>query len=189
MDLLTVSFRAGAAVWKAPGTHGEELIYLASGRGLEGQLSPRQRYWQNPLFLCWAVPLPVCRCRSPSTWLTSFVCPALLIPETLPSQILGPPKLPVAFLYKQPVLAHVTDFPKISQRFTNPKQAASGFGVYHTSCWGAPSPALVAVSLGSWLCLSKHFIWNCKTVLLICFLYSSPYFHGCFTKVQLNLGS
>lgn len=56
-------------------------------------------------------------------------CPSESI-ETPPTQLLGTPKLLLeAFPYKQAVLARVVDFNKISQRFTKPKAAASGFGM------------------------------------------------------------
>ncbi|KAF6333357.1 hypothetical protein mRhiFer1_008127 [Rhinolophus ferrumequinum] len=54
--------------------------------------------------------------RSSSTWLIHFVpCPGTSKP------------FPVAFPYKWLALAHVVDFPKISQRLTKPKQATSVF--------------------------------------------------------------
>ena len=54
-------------------------------------------------------------------------------------QLAGPLKpLPVAFPYKQPVLALAVDFPDISQRFTNPKQAVSGLPVPCISCLMTP---------------------------------------------------
>lgn len=52
-----------------------------------------------------------------------------------PTQIEGPLKpLLVDFLYKLPVLVHALNFSKISQRFTNPKQKASGLIISFTSC-------------------------------------------------------
>lgn len=58
-----------------------------------------------------------------------------------PTQLLGTPKLlPVAFLYNWPTLAHAADISKISQSFTKPNQAASGFSMSHTSLAEQPKP-------------------------------------------------
>lgn len=49
---LALGSGAGAVAQGALGAYGEELTCLASGLGLEGQCPPRQKRWQNPLFLC-----------------------------------------------------------------------------------------------------------------------------------------
>ena len=48
---LTLSSSATVAAQKAPGTYGEELNCLASGREPKGQTPPRKKCWQRPLFL------------------------------------------------------------------------------------------------------------------------------------------
>ena len=52
LTVICSELHAGAAAPKASETYGEELNCQASGKELEGQLSPRQKCWQRPLFLC-----------------------------------------------------------------------------------------------------------------------------------------
>lgn len=79
--------------------------------------------------------------ESPLSWLTPLVLYTLVILRPCPSQLVGPPKsLPVTSSYKLPALVHASDFPRVSQRFTEPRQAASGLSMSCTS--GLNSPKL-----------------------------------------------
>ena len=124
---LALSSSTGTVAWKTPGG-------LASRWELQGQLSPRQKWWQRPLFIFWACHTQSLQAgaisESPSTWLTLFSLPERF-PETPPHpiQLAGPSRLfPVAFPYNWPL------FWLMLRTFLKPlKQAASGLGVHHTS--------------------------------------------------------
>ena len=84
-----------------------------------GQLSPRQKCWQQPLFLCSALPPQSqqagARSDTPSNWLTLFAPSGDSLRPCF-TQLSGPPMLfPVAFLHEWLVLANASDFPKFSQ--------------------------------------------------------------------------
>ena len=100
-------------------TYGKELNCLASGLELEGLLSPRQKCWQRPLFLWWVFPTQSQQAgtisESPSTCLILFAPPWWFPGALTHPKFFGPPKLfSVAFLYIWLVLAHASDFTKLS---------------------------------------------------------------------------
>lgn len=69
-----------------------------------------------------------------STWLTLFVCLALVILRPCLNLLSSTPMpYPVAFLYKWLALANAAELSKVSPRFTKLKQAASSFGMSYTS--------------------------------------------------------
>lgn len=137
-----LSFSAGAAAWKTPETYGEELNWLASGWRLEGQGSG-QLTWEKRAGRPYCSFVEVLhqllastsgtKPESPTTCLTLFLCGDCLRP--LPHPIWVPsPNLFQRLFCTNVLLAYTVDFPKISQRSTNPKQAACCLGVHHTSC-------------------------------------------------------
>ena len=52
INSLALSSSPGETAPKAPRTYRDELNCLAAGQELEGQLSPRQKCWRSPVFLC-----------------------------------------------------------------------------------------------------------------------------------------
>lgn len=71
-----------------------------------------------------------------------------------PTQLAGPPKpLPVVFPYIWPVSAHAKDPPKISQRFTKPKEGEYSLSVPYISCSTAQILAPVAAAFSLQLSL------------------------------------
>ena len=140
INSLPLSSSTGAADEKASGRYKEELACLESEWGLEGQLSPRQKCWQILLFLVEPFYHPTGRPRQVTN--LSLYQPGLhQWPHSIdslrpcPTKLARPPKLvPAAFKYKWAVLVPGMDFPKISQRFTNPKQVATHLSMPCTSC-------------------------------------------------------
>ena len=82
--------------------------------------------------------------ESPLTWINCLPHPSGSMRPHL-NQITGPLKpFLVAIPYKWPISVQAANVPKISQRFTNLKQTAPGFGTPCTACQVAASPALAA---------------------------------------------
>lgn len=63
IDSLTLNSSTGEAAQKVPGTYKKELHGLASGRWLEGQLSPRQKCGRVNCSFIESSFLPSYRCR------------------------------------------------------------------------------------------------------------------------------
>ena len=82
-----------AAGWNAPETYKQEVNCLASGWELEGQLSPRQKCWQRPLFLYWdfqpTEPEGGCHVCVSITWITLLALP-WWFPKVPPHPNFGP---------------------------------------------------------------------------------------------------
>ena len=77
-----------------------ELHNIREGAGKEGQLSPRQKWWQRPLFLWWALSPQSqhvgAMSETPSTWFIPLLCPGDSL-RLRPTQLSGPPNISSGF--------------------------------------------------------------------------------------------
>lgn len=134
MNLLTLNSSVGEGAQRVPRMYVENLSCLSSGWELEKKLFTRHKCWRNPLF-CYLVLLPHSRQKNHMSESPSLLSHSADFLTSHPTQLLGIPKtLSVHFLCKIPVLAHVVNFPKVSQMLTKCKQVVSHFGISHTSC-------------------------------------------------------
>lgn len=111
----------------------QALKCLVSGWGSEGQLFPKKKCCQIHCFVCLFVfRQPPASLSKQYIW-KSINLTSRLLGDSLrscPTHCVDAPKpLLVAFSYKWPVWAHAVDFPKISQKFTNPKETVSGISM------------------------------------------------------------
>ena len=108
--LCAPSSSTGAGVQTVLGIRGDKMNGLALGRGLEGQLSPRQKCWQRLLFLYYALPTQSLQAgaslslRQPGQHSLAHPGDPL---RPCPVQLAGPPTpFLVAFAYKWPISGH-----------------------------------------------------------------------------------
>lgn len=128
---------------------------------------------EESLFLCSAVLSPSMQMQMAAVNLTNTICwPCSGDSLSFsPTQVSVPPKpFPVVFPNKQLVLTHISDFPGVSQKFTEPKQAASRFtilcisslaalclplataGLLHSLTFQGTSKPSMGASIGGLLC-------------------------------------
>lgn len=121
---LSLGPSAGAAAQKAPGTlwGGSELPTFrvkAGGAEVRAALS-----WDGSSFA------ELSPCPAHPAQAATNLCSLLTWTNTVHSQ---PEPLPVAFWHEWSAASHTIDFPQISQRSTNTKQAVAALGVPCTS--------------------------------------------------------